>query len=175
MRLMSITKVYTPTHSSGQAVEKILWRSNLDHMAMTGQERYQKYYEKHGDRIRETKRKAALDYYHANIKEVRRKQNERASAPEAKKKAREYQLRKKFGLSMADYEAMLLAQGGKCAICQSEHSGRKDRNNFSVDHDHSTGKVRGLLCSGCNTGIGNLRESPAILLRAAEYLRVNTQ
>lgn len=142
---------------------------------MTQQERYRRYYEKHGDRIRDAKRKAALAYYHANIEEVRRKQNERASTPEAKERARAYQLEKKFGLTVADYESMLRAQDGKCAICGSESSGRKDRSNFSVDHDHKTNRVRGLLCRGCNTGIGNLRENPDILIRAADYLKANIQ
>lgn len=76
---------------------------------------------------------------------------------------------KRFGLSHADYDRMMVAQGGKCSVCQAEYSwgGRR----FSVDHCHDTGNVRGLLCSHCNTGIGHFKESLQNLQRAMEYLR----
>ena len=63
---------------------------------------------------------------------------------------------------------MLAAQDGKCAICGTTSTG--NRKAFHVDHDHKTGKVRGLLCSNCNTGIGNLRDDIGLLNRAIEYL-----
>lgn len=58
-------------------------------------------------------------------------------------------------------------QGRKCAICGSPNDGKK---RFSVDHNHSTGKVRALLCQKCNLMIGASREQPFILGRAIEYL-----
>jgi hypothetical protein len=59
---------------------------------------------------------------------------------------------KEFGLTIKDYETLLKKQRGKCAICKG-HSGRKG-SRFAVDHDHKTGKVRGLLCLQCNTKLG---------------------
>lgn len=60
------------------------------------------------------------------------------------------------------------ALGSACAICGALSSGAR---SLHVDHDHSTGKVRGLLCSTCNTSLGGFRDDPALLLRAVEYLR----
>ena len=64
---------------------------------------------------------------------------------------------------------MLAAQGGCCAICGTSDTGK--RKAFAVDHNHDTGKIRGLLCSNCNTGIGNLRDNVELLERAIDYLR----
>lgn len=80
-----------------------------------------------------------------------------------------------YGITAAQYDAMLAAQGGGCAICTEQCStGRR----LAVDHDHSCcpgektcGKcIRGLLCGACNQGIGKLRDSPRLLIAAASYL-----
>jgi hypothetical protein len=74
-----------------------------------------------------------------------------------------------YGLSAGDYEAMLAAQDGRCAICRTnEWPGR--HNKPHVDHDHATGKVRGILCTKCNNGLGNFADDPARLRAAADYL-----
>lgn len=86
-------------------------------------------------------------------------------------------LRLKYGLKLEDYDAMLEAQGGGCAICHATAPGRmtasgrpRDRY-FAIDHDHVTGQVRGLLCDRCNRGIGLLRDDADTLESAAAYLR----
>jgi len=76
-------------------------------------------------------------------------------------------LRHKFGITLEDYDSMLAQQDGKCAICRSEEPKGK---RFSVDHNHETGEVRGLLCNSCNVAIGLLKDSPAVLEAAKEYL-----
>ena len=76
-------------------------------------------------------------------------------------------LRHKFGITLEDYDSMLAQQGGKCAICKSEEPKGK---RFSVDHNHKTGEVRGLLCNPCNVAIGLLKDSPDVLESAKEYL-----
>jgi hypothetical protein len=63
---------------------------------------------------------------------------------------------------------MYQEQNGKCVVCGCEKNGSKE--NFCVDHDHTTGKVRGLLCHNCNVSIGLMKDSPDLLLKAAEYL-----
>ena len=73
----------------------------------------------------------------------------------------------KYGLTIEDYENMLISQNYSCAICGGDNKGK----NFAVDHDHKTGKVRALLCSTCNSGIGSLKDSIDILEKAIEYLR----
>lgn len=77
-------------------------------------------------------------------------------------------LRREYGLSAEEYEEMLEEQDGECAICHNFcSSGRR----LAVDHCHSTGKVRGLLCGNCNTGLGKFEDSIERLQRAIEYLQ----
>ena len=70
-----------------------------------------------------------------------------------------------FGLTHDDYFNMLKAQSECCAIC-----GEFQADNMCVDHDHATGRVRGLLCGQCNCGIGHMRDSASLLRAAIEYL-----
>lgn len=72
---------------------------------------------------------------------------------------------KKFGLTETCYEAMLQEQGG-CAVC----GGADTNKHLAVDHCHTTGKVRGLLCSKCNQGLGLFKDNPALLTKAAQYV-----
>jgi len=82
-------------------------------------------------------------------------------------KGKDAQLRIKFGITYADYQEMVRAQDGGCAICGEEcPSGRQ----LAVDHDHATGRVRGLLCGPCNSGLGHFRDRVALLRAAADYL-----
>lgn len=83
------------------------------------------------------------------------------------RRRRNSHLKGKFGITIEQYEQMLEGQGGVCDICKEDNGGR----NFSVDHDHNTGKVRGLLCDHCNTGIGRLKENIETMESAILYLR----
>jgi hypothetical protein len=86
---------------------------------------------------------------------------------------REYRLQLDYGMSHDDLLAMLTAQENLCAICgralAREADPRKKRE-FAIDHDAVTGKVRGLLCHGCNKGIGFFKDDPCLLARAIVYL-----
>lgn len=86
-----------------------------------------------------------------------------------KKSAHGAHLKKKFNIDRVEYEEILKKQNGKCAICGTDKPGGKYLN-FPVDHDHATGKIRALLCSPCNTGMGHFKDSPTLLRKAAEYL-----
>ncbi len=74
-------------------------------------------------------------------------------------------LEKAYGITRADYHRILSEQGGGCAMCGTKYPGRKGA--FHVDHDHETNRVRGLLCVGCNGGLGLLGDDPA---KASEML-----
>ena len=73
-----------------------------------------------------------------------------------------------FGISLDQYENILVAQNYKCAICGDTCIGKSKR--LSLDHDHKTGKVRQLLCFRCNAAIGMARESTNILKNMIDYL-----
>lgn len=73
-------------------------------------------------------------------------------------------MRKKYGITFEQYEVMYANQQGKCSICL------KHKDRLAVDHCHSTGVVRGLLCRVCNTAIGMLKDDPTLVERALDYL-----
>lgn len=77
-------------------------------------------------------------------------------------------LRRTFGITLAQYNELAVEQGGVCAICRMPPSGRVSR--LVVDHCHETGRVRGLLCKPCNSGIGHLRDSADVVRAALKYL-----
>ena len=75
---------------------------------------------------------------------------------------------RQYGLTVEDFEALLVSQKNQCAICSATlFRGR----SLHVDHSHQTGQVRALLCGGCNVGLGAFRDSPELLEKAAKYLR----
>lgn len=86
---------------------------------------------------------------------------------------RRWNLRTRYGITLEEYDALLTAQGGRCAICGTDSPGRRVKF-FAVDHDHRTGAVRGLLCQLCNQALGQWRDAPAILRRAIAYLEKET-
>lgn len=83
--------------------------------------------------------------------------------------ARAKKLRDLYGITVEEYEALLEVQNGLCAICKQPEV-VPDRN-LAVDHDHDTQRVRGLLCTACNRGIGCLQDDPEILQAAIDYLK----
>lgn len=86
-------------------------------------------------------------------------------------RARVYELKEKYGLSVTDYNILLLNQNGCCKICENHQ--RTFNTPLVVDHCHSTGVVRGLLCDYCNKGLGFFKDSYVTLLAAASYIKVD--
>lgn len=86
-------------------------------------------------------------------------------ATEARKKSwRKYSRFKLYGITEAIYDSMVANQSGCCKICGVED------DNLHIDHCHATGKVRGLLCQSCNTGLGKFKDDVVIMGKAIEYL-----
>lgn len=81
-------------------------------------------------------------------------------------------IEKTYNFTYTQYEEMFDKQGGKCAICESRIGNSKTGRLF-VDHCHDTLKVRGLLCSNCNHGLGQFKDSPKLLQKAINYLTNN--
>lgn len=77
------------------------------------------------------------------------------------------QLKHRYGVSIEQYDEMLVRQSGVCAICEEAcDTGR----SLAVDHCHETGRVRGLLCNRCNRALGGFQDNPELLMAARQYL-----
>lgn len=113
------------------------------------------------------KNRSTCDGRHYACKECRKAESRKylLNNPEAVKKSK-YKTR--FNLVLEQYHRMLLEQDGLCGICRKPESRKR---SFSVDHNHDTGKIRGLLCSRCNLGIGQFGDQIDLLNKAVDYLR----
>lgn len=89
------------------------------------------------------------------------------------RQAHDKYLQRTYGITIEDFDAMLSKQDGTCAICDGRNSDSARNRRMTVDHDHETGKVRGLLCFTCNTSIGKLGDTYEALQKAADYLKGN--
>lgn len=100
------------------------------------------------------------DYYINNRPKVRAKQSQYDR--------RAYRRKRNYGLSEEDYEKLVLEADGKCLICVKE-------KKLVIDHNYKTGKVRGLICSSCNKGLGHFFEDIEAIEKAAQYIRTRNQ
>ena len=111
------------------------------------------------------------------VKEYRKKNPEKIKSLKEKYKETRKEIRKpterrnhlkiKYGITEIEYEKMFNNQDGKCLLCDKKCDYRK----LHIDHCHSTGKIRGLLCSNCNLGLGNFKDNIETLKKAIEYLK----
>ena len=102
---------------------------------------------------KDCKRAKKREYYAKNSAQVKLQQ-------------RGYRLQKKYGISDSEYKRLFKKQAGMCALCGKPSNGRR----LDVDHDHVTGKVRGLLHRKCNQGLGYFDDDPELLKMAIKYL-----
>ncbi len=106
----------------------------------------------------------------ANAKKHRKANPERIATQDRKN-----HLKSMYGITPEDYDRILSEQKGVCAICGSSDPNDNVSTNLHVDHCHSTGKVRGLLCSHCNHILGKANDDPSVLLAAIQYLSRNSR
>ena len=95
----------------------------------------------------------------------------RAWAEANKHRRKAYSIKSIYGITIDEYNALLAQQNYRCAICDVHQDSMNKA--LHVDHCHRTGKVRGLLCVNCNSALGKLKDSVAVVLRAAKYLENN--
>ncbi len=86
---------------------------------------------------------------------------------EAADRVRNSTLKAFYGINQAEYDALFERQGCRCAACKTTDNGKR---RWSVDHDHETGRIRGILCLKCNTALGMLNDSPYLLTALLQYL-----
>lgn len=109
------------------------------------------------------------EYRNVDPKKYRERDRKRNSSIERKNIRKNYTLKNAYNITLNEYYSILEKQGGGCSICGETKSNGK--NYLCVDHNHSTGKVRGILCDRCNRGLGLFKDSPELLLNAFDYLK----
>lgn len=115
-------------------------------------------------RGRQSKCKSCVGNSTMQVREWRTKNPELAAANRQRSRVKIYDM------SVEEYDALLDSQGHACAICRKTEPGGKGR--WHIDHNHETGRVRGLLCAMCNVGLGNFYDDIALLGGAIKYLEV---
>jgi Recombination endonuclease VII len=105
-------------------------------------------------------------WYKENRERALINKKRRNSIPEVKFRRRNNAHLKLYGISLMQREALFVAQGSKCGICNTENPGLR----WELDHCHKSGLIRGILCSGCNLLLGHGRDDPKVLAAAIEYL-----
>lgn len=131
-------------------------------------------YKRRWQRENKDKVRSSRDRYLTKNREViaKRSQEWRKNNPKKLKERKPHWHRKTlYGISESEYQSKFESQNGMCAICNHKHIiGR--RTSLAVDHCHKTGRFRGLLCQACNRAIGLMKECPARLSKAIEYLGI---
>lgn len=111
-------------------------------------------------------------YYAANAERIRVQTNaRRASSPARRAYERWYWLRANYGITPEQWTALFVSQGERCGCCRSTDPGSK--RGWHTDHNHTTGRVRGILCHGCNHMLGGARDSVSILAAGVRYLEAS--
>lgn len=122
------------------------------------------------EEIKECKKQYDKKYYNNNTKKVYVRINKwKSNHPESVKKIRQKQhLKHTYGIPIEQYYEMLTLQMSGCTICKKTIV--ENAKFLAVDHNHTTGKVRGLLCNKCNRLLGFANDNPELLRKAADYL-----
>ena len=128
------------------------------------------YYKEYNKTHRE-QRLAQYKKYNSTHKEQRKKYNKEYQKTH-KEYLKQYFIKYKYGLSKTEYDNLLLSQNNRCAICK-EPLDSQNPHNVIIDHNHLTGKIRGILCRKCNLAIGQLRDNPEYAYNAFLYLKEN--
>jgi hypothetical protein len=113
--------------------------------------------------------KPLSDFYKGRNYECKECTKTRVKATRDPERARDLHYQRNYGITLATFNRMVLAQGSKCACCGTSEP-RGKHNQWCVDHDHVTGTVRELLCKDCNIVLGLVEDSPEHLQRLTEYV-----
>lgn len=123
-------------------------------------ERSERWRKKHPERFRESVKGSVKKWREKNRDKIRAKNKLRGKADK---------LKYRYKITLEDYNKMLIAHNNSCAICGTHES--EMRKGICIDHDHVTGKIRGLLCEPCNQGIGMFKDNIVSMASAINYLK----
>lgn len=154
-----VKKQYADAHKEETREYTKQWRLDND-----------KRIKKKNEEYRENNTQKIKDYgkeYNIINKEVRKQKRDTKKVVH-----REYLLIQKYNITLEQYNELFIKQKGCCAICEKHQT--ELTQTLNVDHDHMTGKIRGLLCMKCNRHLGGFNDDIKLLIRATEYLKTNT-
>jgi hypothetical protein len=114
----------------------------------------------------ETFKARVRSYQQANPEKVAETRERAKGTAKYSARNRRAHIKRTYGITADAADAMLAGQGGQCVICRNEDPGKC----WCIDHDHQTGKVRGILCWHCNVALGHFRDDPRALIAAADYV-----
>lgn len=141
----------------------------MNRQSKGNQPKYKVQKAKYGKEHQEQARLSSAKWYMSHKEKANKEASnwQRNNKDKVKAIKRKTDLKTKYGMSVEDFDSMSASQGFACAICKIIPTA-----TLHVDHDHQTGKVRGLLCSKCNTALGLLKDSTEFLARAITYLSI---
>lgn len=116
-----------------------------------------------------TVRRKIYDEKPENKKRQSNYNKKRREKPENIKREKDSHLKNNYGITIQEFEAFEKQQDERCRICK-KHKSEAGRKGLHVDHNHKTGKVRGLLCTSCNQGLGRFKDNAVFLRNAADYI-----
>lgn len=129
---------------------------------------FKKYYQEHKEMYSQRVKDGYHKKYREENKDSIKKYNKERNITD-KEEYRNYHLKRTYNITLEEYNTLFIKQNGCCAICGKHQNELK--NKLSVDHNHTTKKVRGLLCHKCNVALGYADENIHILLNMVYYLK----
>ena len=124
---------------------------------------FKKYYQDHKDYFNQRVKQGYYKQYRKDNKNSLQEYRDKN-----KIKFNDYLLKRNYNISLEEYNKLFVEQEGKCAICGKHQS--EFKRAFGVDHNHITGKIRGLLCINCNLSLGHAKDDIETLLKMVDYL-----
>jgi hypothetical protein len=149
---------------------RLWYEANKERERESSRERSKRRYAENKDRIL-----ASQKLYRAANKDHRREIEKRyraANKDRRRESVRNAQLKHKYGITREEHAALFSAQGFKCAACRSGDPG--GRSGWHTDHCHVSGVVRGILCRGCNTSLGQMKEDARAIRALADYIEAHS-
>jgi len=121
-------------------------------------------------------REAACKVCRATKRRERWKHNKQNNKTKFTENNRKWQLKSMYGITKNEYDSLLEQTNGHCPICNKRFAMKKgvSKHGPVVDHNHSNGKIRGIVCSLCNVGLGYFQDNPEVLQNAINYLNCNS-
>lgn len=151
------------TPEEKKAYHKAYYEKNRERLRRSNKENYEKNKDRH--------RRTNAEWTRRNAESVRAYKKAWKDTPQNRRKDYVHKLRTRYRITPEEYDNMALASCGRCAACGGQDDGTRS-GGLVVDHCHTSGRVRGLICHNCNMAVGHLKEDPARAMAVFDYLKL---